>query len=280
MAGVDNYKVKMDSMAGQDTQLVGKTLMKAVNTYNKSFHAKHTICKVQINSLDNSFKGGVKIHLSMRNCLSLRSTLNLGKNGSLKTRLKTKFQFKPKAAEILQVSNLTTVQNVIAHIVDQFRIQESPLQFALYEKTLTGQSKGESTHRRMSLDEKPLVLSLLWCTQGLQKRKRLVLCDHDPDNARAEYDNKSAKELQALLDQLDEEEASEVRAIHAKYSQLLELYKGALDSKRAEMKGSCPDIYRRRERGAPVLQRSTSLADQDVDTIMKASKSKTGCSLQ
>ena len=35
-----------------------------------------------------------------------------------------------------------------------------------------------------------------------------------------------------------------MKAVHAKYSQLLELYKGALDNRRAEMKGSCPDIYR------------------------------------
>jgi hypothetical protein len=41
-----------------------------------------------------------------------------------------------------------------------------------------------------------------------------------------------------------QEEERAVVAVHAKYSQLLQLYKGALDKRRAEMMGSCPDIYR------------------------------------
>eukprot|EP00091_Calanus_sinicus_P014725 TRINITY_DN32377_c0_g1_i1.p1 TRINITY_DN32377_c0_g1~~TRINITY_DN32377_c0_g1_i1.p1 ORF type:complete len:103 (-),score=26.44 TRINITY_DN32377_c0_g1_i1:455-730(-) len=67
MAGMDNYKVA--SVITQDTQLVGQTLIRAVNSYNKAFNYKHTICKVQIDYRDNSFTGGVKIHMSIRNSL-------------------------------------------------------------------------------------------------------------------------------------------------------------------------------------------------------------------
>ena len=88
----------------------------------------------------------------------------------------------------------------------------------------------------------------------------MVLCDHDPDKAEEEnYENCSEKELQSKLDLLDQvradisdqndnmnlkEEERDVVAVHAKYSELLQLYKGALDKRRAEMMGSCPDIYR------------------------------------
>ena len=41
-----------------------------------------------------------------------------------------------------------------------------------------------------------------------------------------------------------QEEETEVVAVHAKYSQLLQLYKGALDKRRADIMGSCPDIFR------------------------------------
>eukprot|EP00092_Neocalanus_flemingeri_P030609 GFUD01033236.1.p1 GENE.GFUD01033236.1~~GFUD01033236.1.p1 ORF type:complete len:288 (-),score=96.81 GFUD01033236.1:191-1054(-) len=287
MAGLDNFKV--DSLVTQETKLVGQTLLRAIDSYNKSFHSKHTLCKVQIDPRDNSFTGGVKIHLSIRNCLNLRATLNLGKNGSLKTRLKTQFKFKPRAAEILQVSNVTTVNDVINHIVDQFRIQESPQQFGLYEKTFLN-PRCEGTYRRMRQEERPLELSLLWVTHGLAKRKKLVLCDHDPEHVDEpdsddKYENSNIEELQAMLDTLDQEEEKEVMAVSAKYSQLLQMYKGALDKKRAEMMGSCPNISRtNNDEKANIrrykTQRSNSMVEQDDSKILDPSKSRTGCSLQ
>ena len=40
--------MQVDSVACKDIQLVGNTLVKAVNSYNKSFNNKHTLCKVGI----------------------------------------------------------------------------------------------------------------------------------------------------------------------------------------------------------------------------------------
>jgi len=285
--------VKVINELGTEPALVGQTLIRAVNSYNKAFSNKQKMCKVKVDQRDNSFIGGVKIHMCIRNSLNLRSTLNLGKNGSLKTRLRTKFKFRPRAAEILQVNNLTTVKDVINHIIEQFRIQESPRQFALFERT-THNSKTEVTHRKLDLKERPLVLSLLWCTRGLAKRKRLILCDHDPDyEEEAEevnnYQTNTLEELQDMLDKLNKEEEAEVKAIHTKYSQLLQMFKGALDKRRAEMLGSCPDIYsvgfsessvRRRQMQRSGLQRSLSLAESDASTLLSSEKSRTGCILQ
>jgi hypothetical protein len=65
---------------------------------------------------------GVPFFLS-RGRVELLSTVHLGRHGSLKERLATTFQFRPGAAEVLEVTGDTTAAEVVSHVVAQFRIQ-------------------------------------------------------------------------------------------------------------------------------------------------------------
>ena len=105
------------------------------------------------NSEENveTLSGSIKLHFSIKNCVNLLSILHLGEHGSIKTPVKTKFKFKPRSANfievfllirkflmnkrgIMKVSSKTRARDVINDVINQFHIQESSDNFHLYER--------------------------------------------------------------------------------------------------------------------------------------------------
>jgi len=236
------------------SRLPSQTVLQAINHYsiNRVNKAKEKIYKAQTDFDEKIFFGAIKIQFGIKNCLNLRSTLRLGKDGDIRTRLKTQFKFKPSASDMIQVSSLTTADEVIRYFLSQFRVQEPQQYFQLYERqTLAYDPRsGEKmrdpsagTFRRLARTETPLQLSLAWQQGGLAKKRKLVLCDHDPrQDPQQSYDTKTDAELELELATLDKEQEEELAAIRIKYKVLLQMHQTLIEQKQRERKKSAPAI--------------------------------------
>jgi len=281
MLNVAQYQVQCRS--GCEPQLEGECLKEAVEEYNQTEGRRlGRNLLVQYNEMDNTFSGGIQINIKIRNCLNLRSTVNLGKNGSLKERLLTNFQFQPRAAEVLEVTNCTTVSEIIQHIVSQFRIQEAEGEFHLLEQTHQVLEEGKVvTYRRLSDNERPLELCLGWARDHSIRKKKLVLSDHVPGTEN--YNQMSMEELEAALVQLQQEEDLEVRRIQEKYTALKEVMAASTNSRSQGMKGlreELKGVEIGEEVIAPTIKRKSSLpASLKASEVFEKSFSKDNCTL-
>ncbi|XP_065845623.1 ras association domain-containing protein 1-like [Oscarella lobularis] len=111
----------------------------------------------------------------------------------------------------LFVDSTTTAAEVIQMLLEKFQISDSPAKFALYEST-TGKLK--TGGRKLSDNEKPLVMTLLWKPD---KEDARCFCLRDHTEPIIDWNSFAVAELLNFLKMLEREESRHLDKVRQRY---------------------------------------------------------------
>ena len=156
----------------------------------------------------------------------------------------TSFYLPQDTVKALHLTSLTSAYDVIRSLLSKFRVVDNPHKFALYEDkkksaaTEETSTMGRQVLRKMSDEEKPLLLALSRCLEEESETDDccyFVLQENDPGEIC--WESFSMPELKNFLLILDREEAWYKRRIHEKYEFVHQTMQAMLEQKVAEENG-------------------------------------------
>lgn len=229
-------------------ELFGGDLEAVVEAYNGHFSGQGQ--ETALESPDR-VRGFLRVQMNLRRPINVisgtrpPSIYNITKEdtaGARKTL--TTFYLPPDTVKALHVTSETTVIDVIRSLLAKFRVADNPHKYALYEKSEGGGGAGTTTAtagtlarvrmRRLRDAERPLVLALRWCRDGVLADRVLVLQENDPGEI--SWEAFSMPELKNFLLILDREEAWYKKKIHEKYEVVHDTMQALIEEKRREKK--------------------------------------------
>ncbi|XP_046853450.1 ras association domain-containing protein 1-like isoform X2 [Xenia sp. Carnegie-2017] len=228
-------KVKKNAPAVLPTDLSADKLLLMIEDFNKSSQGLIMTTASNVAN-DGIFEGFIRVAMNLlrpinivagERPLSIFETVSWRREGSSTSskRTKTSFFLPPNTMKALHITSETTAAQVIVDLLKKYKISDHPRKFALYERY---QDDDNVTLRRITDNERPLVLRLIW--GGADRSHSFVLQENETGDIM--WEAFSIPELQNFIRILEMEEKEYIKRVFTKYR----VYRDQLEEVMAERK--------------------------------------------